>query len=153
PQVGNQIENMVGNDQGGTFSAQTARVTHQRAERRAVQVIEVCMGDQHQIDGRKIADRDPRLAQALEHEQPAREVGIEHDVEPADLDEETGVTDKRHSHFAVDGKPRFVSLAGARRDGGVAYELAELLGSTSQRAVSRGFSWHARVALTGYRMA
>ena len=66
-----------------------------------MQVIEVGVRNQNQIDRRKIGNPESRTAQALQHKQPARKIGIDEDVQPANLHEETGVTDEGEPQFSI----------------------------------------------------
>ena len=85
----------------GALPLRAPGVLHDGAQRWPVQVIEVRVGDQHQIDRRQIAQLHARLAQPLQHEQPAREVGIDQHILPAHLHEKAGVADEGDAEFAV----------------------------------------------------
>ena len=95
---------MSWNDDGGRNAARAQIVLHDGAQRRTVQMIEVGVRNQHQVDGRKIGDAQAGTAQALQHEQPAREVGIDDDALAANLHEEAGVADEGDAEFSVGGK-------------------------------------------------
>ena len=81
-----------------------------------MQVIEVRMGDEHQIDRRQITEPHSRLAQSFQHKKPAREVGIDYDILAAHLQEKTGMTNESHAHLAVRHQDRLVRLSNSRRD-------------------------------------
>src|SRR5580698_8080450 len=49
------------------------------------------------IDGRQIPHAQPRTPQPFQYEEPAREVRVDHHALPADLHEEAGVSDERHT--------------------------------------------------------
>jgi len=53
-----------------------------------VEVIEVRVGEQHQVDGWQIFHPEPGSLEALEQEEPVGEIGIDDGVEPFELDEE-----------------------------------------------------------------
>ena len=76
-----------------------------------MQVIEVRVRDQHNVDGRQIGNAQAGTAQAFQHEEPAREIGIDDDVLSADLQEEAGVADEGDAEFAVGDEARLVGLA------------------------------------------
>jgi hypothetical protein len=64
---------------------------NQGAQRGPVQMVEVGMRNQHQVDGRKVAQLYSGLSQTLQHKQPAGKIGIDDDVLSTDLDEEAGM--------------------------------------------------------------
>src|SRR5262249_61262718 len=74
PEVGDQVENMMGNNDGGRFAGQPASFLSNRAQRAAMQVVEVSMGYENEVDRRQIAHPDARFAQPFQDEQPAGEV-------------------------------------------------------------------------------
>lgn len=88
-------------------------------------MIEVRMRDQHQINRRKVLNAGPWLAQALQNEKPACEIGINHHAFTADLQEKGGVADECYAHLPIRGEHRLVRLASAGRDCGVPDQLAE----------------------------
>ena len=92
---------MLRNHGGWSRSAQAFRVLHQLPKRWPVKMIEVGMGDQHQVNGREIVDLHAWLPQSLQHKQPASKVRINQDVLSADLHEEAGMPDKGHAHLPV----------------------------------------------------
>ena len=100
-EIGNQIEKMMRDDQRGRGSGLAARLPRDGAQRLPMQVIEVRVRHQHDIHRRQVAQIQSRLTQALENEEPAREVGIDDDVLSANLQKEAGVPDERHAQLAV----------------------------------------------------
>ena len=66
-----------------------------------MQVIEVCVRHQDEIHGRQVAQIQSRLTQALENEQPAREVGIDDNILSADLQKETRMSNEGDTQFPV----------------------------------------------------
>ena len=61
-QVGDQIENMMRNHDRGRHSVTAFGLLHDGAQRRPVQVIEVGVGDQHQVNRRQVAHLQTRAA-------------------------------------------------------------------------------------------
>ena len=86
-------------------------------------MVEVGMGYQHQVDGGKVAELHSRLAQALQHKQPAGKIGIDDHVLAAHLDEKAGVADERQAQLAIAYQFRFIGLAAPGNHGGVAHQL------------------------------
>ena len=78
-----------------------------------------------------------RTAQAFQHEQPAREVGIDHHALSANLHEEAGVADESHAQFAVRGQTRLVGLPAERSYRGMPHQSSELRGALAQRRISK----------------
>ncbi len=101
-----------------------------------MEMIEVRMGHQHHVDGRQIGDAQAGTAQALQHEQPAREVGIDDDALPANLHEEAGVTDEGDAEFAVGSEAGLVGLAVARSNCGAAHQSSELGGAFTKGRIA-----------------
>ena len=91
------------------------------AQRRTVQVIEMCMGNHDQVDGWQIANPQTWLAQSFQHEQPAREIWIKHDILPANLHEKTGMPNEGHAQFPIRDQLRFVNSSRAGGDSGMAH--------------------------------
>ncbi len=67
----------------------------------------------HQIDRGQIAQLQTWLPQALQHEQPVGEVGVDQNILPTNLKEKTGMTNERHSHLTVAGQLRLMSSSGS----------------------------------------
>ncbi len=141
-EIRDQIKDMFGHDCGGPGPAALLCMLHDRPQRGAMEVIEMRMGDEHQINGRKISDAQARLSQALKDEEPAREIGVDHGIFPADLQEKAGMADKSNTHLAIGDKHRLVGLARARRDRGVTNQFPELLGSFAQRRILKRVFQH-----------
>ena len=93
-QIGNQIENLIGNHDDGRSAAPATSVLHDGSQRWAVQVIKVRMRHQHQINRGEVAQSHSRLPKPLQHKQPAGKIGVNEDVLAADLHEKAGVPDK-----------------------------------------------------------
>ncbi len=64
-EIGDQIGHMRRNDDRRRNAPRAQIVLHQRAQRRAMQVIEVGVRHQHQIDGRQIGDAQAGTTQAF----------------------------------------------------------------------------------------
>src|ERR1039457_5795017 len=128
-EIGDQIGNMRGNDNGRCHAARPQVVLHQGTQGWSMEMIEVSVRDQYRVDRRQISDAESGTAKALQHEQPAREVRIDDDSLPADLYKETGVTNEGDAEFSVGGEAPFVGLTGARSDGGVAHQTSKLGGA------------------------
>src|SRR5579863_739641 len=77
-------------------------------------MVKMRMRNQHQVEGRKIAQPHSRLTQALQDKQPTRKIRIDDDVLPADLQEKAGVANESYSQLSIADQFRFVSLAGSR---------------------------------------
>ena len=139
-EVRDQIKNMLWHDRGRPGTSVLLGMLHDGSKRGPMEVIEMRMRDQHQIDGWKVSDAQARLSKTLQHEEPARKVGVDNRVFAADLQEEAGMADKCDAHLTVRDEHRLVGLAGARRDGGMANQFPELLGPfTQRRALKRVF--------------
>ena len=134
-QIGDQIEYMMRNYQCRRGSRLAACLPRDGPQRLAMQVIEVRVRHQHNIHWRQIAQIQSRLPQALQNEQPAREVGIDDDVLSANLQKKTGVADEGDAEFAIRNQFRFVGLTGARGDGGMPHQAGELAGAFAQRSI------------------
>jgi hypothetical protein len=102
-----------------------------------MQMIEVGVGNQDGIDRRQIGNPQAGTTQALQHEQPAREVRIDDDTLSAHLYEEAGVADEGDSEFSVGDEPRLVGLSKARSDGGTAHQARELGGAFAKGRIAK----------------
>ena len=116
-EIRDQIKNVLRHNDGRRRAPKLPGVLDQRSQRWPVQVIEVRMGDEHQINRRQIADPHSRLAQSFQDKKPAREVGIDDDVLAAHLQEKTGMANEGHAHLAIRYQHRLVRLADSRRHG------------------------------------
>ena len=105
---------MMRHHNGRWIGATVPRLLHNGAQRWPVQMVKVRMSNQHQVDGRKIAQPHSRLPQPLQHKQPASEIRIDDDVLAADLHEKAGMADESYSQLSIADQFRFVSLAGPR---------------------------------------
>jgi len=70
------------------------------AQGAAVQMIEVCMGDQHEIDGREIAEFDSRVLDPLDDFKPLRPVGVYEHTVLGRLNEKRCVSDPGHTELS-----------------------------------------------------
>ncbi|SPE45429.1 hypothetical protein SBA7_820031 [Candidatus Sulfotelmatobacter sp. SbA7] len=113
----------------------TPSLLHNRPQRWPVQVVEMRVRDQHQVNGWQIAQLYARLSQALQHEQPARKIGIDNYILPAHLDEETGVANESYSQFSVAYQFGLMSLPGAGSHGGVLHQPPEGPGTLAKDGV------------------
>jgi len=75
--------------------------------------------------------------QAFQYEEPAREVGIDHDALSANLHKEAGVANEGDAEFSVGGEAGRVSLTVARSDGGVAHQTPELGGAFAEGRIAK----------------
>ncbi len=90
------------------------------------------MRDQYDIDRGKVAQPHSRLAQPLQHEQPARKIRVDQHILPAHLQKKAGVANEGDAEFAVAHELGFVALTNTRGDGGVPYQASELLRALAQ---------------------
>src|ERR1019366_7836074 len=125
-QVADQVADMPGHDDRRTFAGLASREPRNRAQRWPVQVVEVRVRNQHRVDRRQLPQLQPRTAQPLENENPAREVGIDQDVPAPDLEEETGMSDESYAQLATAGEHRLTGDASARRQSGAAHQSSKL---------------------------
>src|SRR5579859_6530740 len=96
--VRDQVENMFRHNDGGRGAPKLPGVLDQRAQRRTVQVVEMRMGDEHQINRRQIPDPYSRLAQSFQYKQPAREIRVDDNVLATHLDKKTGMANEGQAH-------------------------------------------------------
>ena len=59
----------------------------------AIQMIEVSVGDQHEIDGREVAELDPRMLDPLDHLEPFCPVGVDEHAVLGGLNEKGRMAD------------------------------------------------------------
>jgi len=95
-------------------------------------MVEVGVRDEHDVHRRKLAQVQPRLAEALQDEKPTCEVGIDDDVHSPHLEEEAGVSDEGHAELAGLDELWFMGASGARGDGGMPYQTGELACSLAE---------------------
>ena len=134
-EIGNQVEQVMGDDERGRGSGLAPGLARDGAQRLAMQMIEVRVRHEHEVHGRQVAQVQSRLTQALQNKQPAREVGIDDDVQSANLQKEAGVSDEGDAEFAVRNQFGFVGLAGARGDRGMPHQARKLTGSLAQSRI------------------
>src|SRR5437016_14367680 len=99
-----------------------------------MQMVEVGMGDQHQINRRQVLKPYAGLAEALQNEQPASKIGVNDNILLAHLHEKAGVANKGKPELSVGNQLWLVDVPGARGDRRVPDELRKLAGPTTQRA-------------------
>src|SRR5579872_2125934 len=109
--VSDQIKYMLGHDDGGRGAPKLLGVLDQRSQRGPMQVVEVGMGNEHEIDWRQIADPHSGLAQSFQDKKPARKIRIDDDVLAAHLKEKTGVSNESHTQLAIGYQYRLVWLS------------------------------------------
>ena len=87
----------------------------QTAERGFVEMIEMRVGQQHQVNRWQVLDSQAGPLDSFEQEEPVGEVGINQHVQIGELDEKRGVADPGDGHLAEGqfGKGRALGLAGA----------------------------------------
>src|ERR1700689_5359402 len=103
---------MMRHNERGRGSGQAPGLPCDGAQRLAMQVIEVRMGDEDEVCRRQVAQVQSGLAQTLEHEEPARKIRIDDDILSADLQEETRMSDEGDAELAISDEGGFVRLAG-----------------------------------------
>jgi hypothetical protein len=97
-----------------------------RAQRLAVEVIEMRVGYEHNVHRRQVAEIESGLPQAFKNEKPAREVGIDDDVLSANLEKKAGMTNKGEAELSLCNEFGFVSFTGTRGDHRMPYEVSKL---------------------------
>ena len=127
---------MMRHDQRGGRSSLAAGLPRYGAQRLAMQVIEVGVSYQDHVCRRQIAQVQTGLAQALQHKEPARKVGVDDDILSADLQEKTGMSDEGDSKLAIANQSGFVSPAGTGRDCGIPHQARELACALAQSGIS-----------------
>src|ERR1700681_4863737 len=138
-QVGNQIEEMMRNDQRGRGASLALSLARDGTQRLSVQVIEVRVRHEDDVHRRQVSQVQSRLAQSFQDEEPACKVRIDNDVLPAYLQKKAGVPDECNAQFTVRDQFRLVGLARARRYRRVPYQASELAGPLAQcRVFQRG---------------
>src|ERR1019366_357759 len=125
-EVADQIADMPGHDDRRTFAGLAPGEPRNGAQRWPVQVVEVGVRNQHRVDCRQLPQLQPRTAQPLENEDPARKVGIDQNILSPDLEEEAGMSDEGYAQLATAGEYRLTGDAGARRHGGAAHQGSKL---------------------------
>jgi hypothetical protein len=117
---------MMRDDESRCRSSFAASLARDRAQRLAVQVIEMRVGYEHNVHRRQVAEIESGLPQALKNEKPACEVGIDDDILSANLEKEAGMTDEGEAELSLGDEFGFVSFAGTRGDHGMPYEVSKL---------------------------
>src|ERR1035437_283869 len=116
-QIADQVANMAWHNDGWPFAGLASRKPRNRSQGWPVKVVEVRVRNQHRVDRRQLSQLQPRTAQPLENENPARKVGIDQDVLAPDLEEEAGMPDEGYAQLAATGEYRLAGDAGAGRQG------------------------------------
>ena len=111
-----------------------------------MQVIKMRMRDKHQVNRRQVVDLNSRFSQPLQHEQPARKVGIDEDIFSADLQKEAGMPNKGHAHLPVGNEFGLMRLPLARSDRGVPDQLAKSSGSFAKSGILQGLFEHEKAS-------
>jgi hypothetical protein len=142
--IGNQVENMMRNHDGGRHTLKTSGLLHNRAEGWPVQVVEVGVGNQHQVDRGQVTHLQTWPSNPFQDEEPARKVGIDDDILAADLEKETGVPDECQAQLAIGHQLWFMGAAGPGSDYGMAYQAAELPGTLAKRGILERILQHLR---------
>jgi len=125
-EIAYQIGAVGGNDKQWTASGLDARGARDGPQRRAMQVIEMRVGDEHGVKRWKFLDAKSGTAQTFEYEKPGSKDWIDDDVRAADLQKKRRVSDERNPHLVLCGKHGAVSTSGTAGHGRVLYELAKL---------------------------
>src|SRR5271155_1566214 len=134
-EIADQVEQVMRDDERRRGAGLAPGLTRNGAQRLAMQVIEVRVRYQDDIHRRQIAQVYSGLAQALQDEEPTREIGIDDYVLSANLEEKAGVSDESYAKLAVRNQLRFVGLAGARRHYGMSHQARELAGTLAQSGI------------------
>src|SRR3974377_1738800 len=100
-------------------------------------MIKMRVSDQNQVDWWEIRNSQPWLPQSLQHEQPARKVGVDDDIQPANRHKKACVPDERDAQLSVVNQLGFVRLPGARGDRGMANQSPELRGPFADRWIPK----------------
>src|SRR5277367_5657883 len=98
-------------------------------------MVEVGVRDEHDVHRRKLAQVQPRLAEALQDEKPACEVGIDDDVHPPHLEEEAGMANEGDAELAGLDELWFMGASGTGRNGGMADEAGKTAGSLAKCSI------------------
>lgn len=96
----NPVESQIMHEIADVFGHGDGLVAGYGAQRAAIQMIEVSMGDQHEIDGRKVAELDPGMLDALNDLEPFRPIGIDEHAVLGSLNEKGGVSDPSDANLA-----------------------------------------------------
>src|SRR5215469_140159 len=133
---------MRGNDDGWGNATRPDIVVDNRTQRRAMQMIEVGVGDQDKVDRRKIRDAQARTTKTLQYEQPAGKIGVNDDAFSANLNKETCVTDESDTQFPIRCEARFVGLTRAWSHRRMPHQASELCGAFAQRRITKSLFDH-----------
>jgi hypothetical protein len=134
-EIGDEVEEVMRNDERGRGSSLAAGLARDGAQRLAMQVIEVGVGDEDYIHGRQIAQVEAGAAKAFQDKKPACEVGIDDDVVLADLEKKAGVSDEGDAKFTVRDEFSLVGLAGERGHCRIPHEPGELAGTLAESRI------------------
>src|SRR5262249_50871023 len=98
------------------------------AERRPMQMVEMCMRDQDRVNRGQVTKPQPGSTKALQNENPAGEVRVDQEVLATYLYEQAEVSDECTPQLSAFGKNRFASKTGARSHRRMVRQLCELPG-------------------------
>src|SRR5580658_10192661 len=90
-----------------------------------MQMVEMRVRHYDEIDSWQVTKLNPGFPQALQHEQPAREIRIKNYVLPPYLDKKTGVPNKGHAHVSIADQLWLMSLSAARGHSRMTHQTAE----------------------------
>jgi hypothetical protein len=110
-----------------------------------MEVIEVGVGNEHQVNCRQIPELDSRLAQSFQYKQPAGKIWVDDDVFAAHLQKKTGMANEGNSHMTIAHQHRLVRLSASGCDGRAPHQLAELAGALTHCRTFDGLSKHKKL--------
>ena len=91
-QIVGQVSHAPGHD--GNFGVR------QPAEGRFVEMVEVGMGQEHQVNGRQVLEAQAGAFEAFQQKEPVGEVGVNEHVQVRELDQERGMADPSDGDLA-----------------------------------------------------
>jgi len=100
-EIGNEVEDMVRDNQRGGAAGLEARLARDRAQGVTVKMIEVSMRHQHKVHRGQVAQTEAGAAQPLEYKEPAGKVGIDDDIPASDLEKEARMPYERDAEIAL----------------------------------------------------
>jgi hypothetical protein len=130
-EIAYQITDVTRHYDHGPFAGAPAGEPRNCPQRGPMQMIEVGVRDQHSIDGWQVAQPQPWLPQAFQHEDPAGEVGVNQNVLARNLEEKAGMSDEGDAQLTAIRQHRLARNSNARSHGRVAHQGAKVAGLTS----------------------
>src|SRR5947209_2323264 len=124
-------------------------VVHNGGQRWAMQAIKVRVGNQHDVNGRKIGNAQSWPAKPFEHEQPTGKVRIDHHTLSADLQEKARMANEGYAELPVRSEARLVRLADARSHCRVPYQASKLGGAFAESRIAKRLLDHPYCAGAG----